>query len=273
MPVVLALLLLLLVPAVSDAAVRRVQGCSAHNLAADNTVSCTMPAPTAAGNAIIVGAGSGNAARVLNTITITGGGTCAIDTPKQGTGTGAIYVGSCLNTTAGTLTITLTWDALLNAFIVAEEYTGVEVSGAFDVTGTSTGTTSPCTATSDTTTKDTELVFGFCRIDVDSTTTAGSGCTQRQHLSPATGDGWISVDKNVTAIGAQTCSMTMTDTEWKMITATYRASSGYLLTEVTDCINAETSDRLITEDVSAGTGPCVAAGAATPLRTLQGVGI
>ena len=44
------------------------------------------------------------------------------------------------------------------------------------------------------------------------------------------------------------------------------AVGGYILTEAGagDCINAENNDRLITEDVSAGVGPC-AAGPLPPL--------
>lgn len=50
-------------------------------------------------------------------------------------------------------------------------------------------------------------------------------------------------------------------------------AGGYILTEVSDCINAENADRLITEDATAGVGPCVTAGvAAPPMRTLMGVG-
>jgi hypothetical protein len=49
------------------------------------------------------------------------------------------------------------------------------------------------------------------------------------------------------------------------------ATAGYILTEAGDCINAENSDRLITE-AGAGIGPCVAVAATTPQRTLIGVG-
>lgn len=50
-------------------------------------------------------------------------------------------------------------------------------------------------------------------------------------------------------------------------------SQGYILTESGDCLNAENGDRLITEDASAGVGPCVgAAAAAPPQRTMMGVG-
>lgn len=46
---------------------------------------------------------------------------------------------------------------------------------------------------------------------------------------------------------------------------------GYLLAESADCLNAETSDRLITEEATAGVGPCATA-AAGAFRTLMGVG-
>jgi hypothetical protein len=47
---------------------------------------------------------------------------------------------------------------------------------------------------------------------------------------------------------------------------------GYILTEAGDCINGEDGSRLITEDVAAGVGPCVAVAGGPPLRTLMGVG-
>jgi hypothetical protein len=47
---------------------------------------------------------------------------------------------------------------------------------------------------------------------------------------------------------------------------------GYILTEAGDCINGEDGSRLITEDVSAGVGPCVAVAGGPPMRTLMGVG-
>jgi hypothetical protein len=49
------------------------------------------------------------------------------------------------------------------------------------------------------------------------------------------------------------------------------ATGGYILSEISDCINAENSDRLITEDVSAGIGPC-AASTTTPERSKMGAG-
>jgi concanavalin A-like lectin/glucanase superfamily protein len=47
-------------------------------------------------------------------------------------------------------------------------------------------------------------------------------------------------------------------------------AGGYILTEIADCINAENADRLITEDATAGVGPCAES---ARLRTLQGVGL
>lgn len=48
---------------------------------------------------------------------------------------------------------------------------------------------------------------------------------------------------------------------------------GYLLTEASDCLNAENNDRLIMEEAIAGVGPCGGGAVIVPTRTLLGVGL
>lgn len=264
-------LLALLLASPAEASTRRVQGCSATAAFPATTVSCNMTSPVLSGSALLIGSAAGSSVRTMTSFTATSD-TCTIDTPlNNGSPTaGVIYVGSCLNITANTPTVSANWDSGATLFIIAEEYTGITALSAFDATGAGSAAVSPCTATSSATTFATEVVFGFCQLRVSSAPTAGSSCTIQTDFVPGTGDRYISISKNVTTTGAQTCSLTMTDTNWNMIVATYKSDSGHLFTQASDCIDTEASDRLISEDGSTTAGSC---GTTTPERSKMGVGI
>lgn len=203
-------------------ATTRVQGCQATAAFPATTVSCTLTNTVGLGNTILVGTAAGSSARVITNIT-SGSDTCTVDTPKVSSTAGSLYVGSCLNHPSTKPTIASNWDAGATLFIVVEEYSGVGALSAFDAQGTNTGAAStPCTATTGATKEAMELVFGMCQIQVDSVPTAGSSCTIQTHYIPGTGDGYVSISKDVTTTGAQTCSMTITATNWNMAVATYR---------------------------------------------------
>lgn len=240
----LALLALLALASPAWATITRIQGCTFVNTVNDGTVACTMGVAVGAGNLLVIGTTSYDTTLTLTSITATGD-TCATDTPATTNGTNErIYVGSCPNIAANTPTITATWSGtggVGSLSIIAEEYSGAQSSAPFDVSAGATGNSGTCSATTGVTNQANELVFGYCATFDAVVTTAGNGCTKRQATSDT---GSSDDDKNVTATGAQTCSFTMTATQWAMITATYI-------------------------DATQGGG---AAAAQPPMRTLTGVG-
>jgi len=219
----LALLLLIVAAAPAWGAVTRIQGCNARSDGSTTTVACTMGSAVAAGNLLVIGTSTANATSTLSSLAATGD-TCVIDTPKTSQAPpGAIYVGSCPNTAANTPTITATWSAVGFHDIVVEEYSGAATVSPFDVSAGAAGTGTTFSATTPTTNQANELVFGVAVGDSAESPTQGSSCVKRQETPT---DALSSEDKNVTSVGAQTCSFTVTvSTDWIMITATYKEAA------------------------------------------------
>jgi concanavalin A-like lectin/glucanase superfamily protein len=118
--------------------------------------------------------------------------------------------------------------------------------------------------------------INFTQTDVDALYASGTGADATTVQGASLNNYWHLCGTS----GASTEPATTGGVDMTVHGATFVAhpisgmcgAGGYILTEIADCINAENADRLITEDATAGVGPCVTTAAAPPMRTLMGVG-
>jgi energy-coupling factor transporter transmembrane protein EcfT len=216
----------------------------------------------------------------------------AITDNKSNTFTDAIAKLTTGNTNAGmqqkanasggalhVFTMTLTGNGY--TYLSVSEVSGAETSSPLDQTSTdiTSSVSSHTSGSTSATTQADEILIGFgtgeSGLTGPWTTDTGAGWTEITN-DPTTGliQGIITGYRIVSATGsyAYTCTSTTNSNTFANGIATFKASSfvgGYILSEVGDCINAENSNRLITEDISAGVGPC---GSNVPERAKMGVG-
>ena len=153
----------------------------------------------------------------------------------------------------------------------AVSYSGVHQGTPFGTLASANGTLTTATVDVGTSSSDETVVDVVFAQNGGGTATANH--TERWQINIAS-----HVHGQQDSPGGGTVTMSWTEGlifNWGIIAGPLQPASagGYILTEAGDCINAENADRLITEDVSAGVGPCGGAAVViTPQRTLMGVG-
>ncbi len=126
------------------------------------------------------------------------------------------YIAVAFDTAPGTDTLTLTLSAATNggSDLLVVEYSGLALSGAFDVKSAMSGNGTAMTSGTAQTTAAHELLVGYAEAP---SATAGTGFTMRANQS-----GNIEEDQVVFATGAYEATATTTTGVWTMMLATFK---------------------------------------------------